>query len=390
MRSLLGSTPGRAAISAVAAIVIATLAGIAVLWPGDVDVPLPAGLLPTNTEAGEVVSERSFACQPPLVGTCQRAVVRVESGPDAGSEVELSLGGIGLITDLSAGDEVRLAPSGDTAADADGYRLADYERRGSLLLIAVAFAILAVALARWRGVLSLLGLTASIAIVVGFVVPALLDGGAALAVAIVGAFAVMLVTIPLVHGLGAKAVAAILGTVCTLLLTVGLAAVAADLAHLTGLSSDSAVLLQQSGQPELSLRGLLLAGIVIATLGVLDDMTVSQSSTVMALRATDPALGAGELFRRAMDVGRDHISATINTLVLAYVGASLPVLLIFGSRELGVGEALNTELVAREAVATMVGSMGLIAAAPITTALAAGLAVRLPVAALGGDEPHRH
>jgi uncharacterized membrane protein len=390
MRSLLGSTPGRAAISAVAAIVIATLAGIAVLWPSDVDVPLPAGLLPTNTEAGEVVSERSFACQPPLVGTCQRAVVRVESGPDAGSEVELSLGGIGLITDLSAGDEVRLAPSGDTAADADGYRLADYERRGSLLLIAVAFAILAVALARWRGVLSLLGLTASIAIVVGFVVPALLDGGAALAVAIVGAFSVMLVTIPLVHGLGAKAVAAILGTVCTLLLTVGLAAVAADLAHLTGLSSDSAVLLQQSGQPELSLRGLLLAGIVIATLGVLDDMTVSQSSTVMALRATDPALGAGELFRRAMDVGRDHISATINTLVLAYVGASLPVLLIFGSRELGVGEALNTELVAREAVATMVGSMGLIAAAPITTALAAGLAVRLPVAALGGDEPHRH
>jgi uncharacterized membrane protein len=165
----------------------------------------------------------------------------------------------------------------------------------------------------------------------------------------------------------------VLGTAASLMLTALLALVFTNAAHLTGFSSEEATLLQLSGA-NISLEGLLLAGMVIGALGVLDDVTVSQASTVLALHGANPALGFRELFERALKVGRDHVSATVNTLVLAYAGASLPVLLIFSSSELGFGEALNLEIVAKEVVATLVGSIGLIAAVPVTTALAALLA----------------
>jgi uncharacterized membrane protein len=203
-----------------------------------------------------------------------------------------------------------------------------------------------------------------------FVVPAILDGSEPLAVAIIGSLAVMLVTISLAHGLGPKSLAAMLGTTVSLLLVAVLALVFTEITNLTGLASEEPALLQLEGI-EVSFEGLLLAGMVIGALGVLDDVTVSQASTVLALRRANPELGFGELYRRALEVGRDHVSATVNTLVLAYAGASLPVLLIFGSGELGFVDAVNVELVAQEVVATLVGSIGLIAAVPITTALAA-------------------
>ena len=126
----------------------------------------------------------------------------------------------------------------------------------------------------------------------------------------------------------------------------------------------------------MSLQGLLLAGMVIGALGVLDDVTISQASTVLALRRANPALRFRGLFGLALEVGRDHVSATVNTLVLAYVGAALPILLLFSAADLGVGDATNLEVVAKEIVATLVGSIGLISAVPVTTALAALLAVR--------------
>ena len=171
---------------------------------------------------------------------------------------------------------------------------------------------------------------------------------------------------------------------------VGLALLFRDLTHLTGLSSEEAAFLQVN-DAGVSLSGLLLAGIVIGALGVLDDVTISQSSTVMALRAANPQLRFRELYGRALAVGRDHVSATVNTLVLAYVGASLPVLLIFSSGSLGVLDAVNVELIAKEVVAMLVGSIGLIAAVPITTALAALLSSRLPPAELERAETtHAH
>jgi uncharacterized membrane protein len=269
-----------------------------------------------------------------------------------------------------------------------GYTLVDFERGTPMLVLALIFVLAVLLFARLRGALSLLGLGISLAVVLVFVVPAILDGEPPLAVAVVGSLAVALVTIPLAHGRGPKSLAAVLGTAASLLLTALLASVFTEAAHLTGFSSEEATFLQVSGA-DLSLEGLLLAGMVIGALGVLDDVTVSQASTVLALRGAAPELGFGELFGRALRVGRDHVSATVNTLVLAYVGASLPVLLIFSSADIGLGDALNLEVVAKEVVATLVGSIGLIAAVPVTTALAALLALREPPERLAAAE-HGH
>ena len=228
---------------------------------------------------------------------------------------------------------------------------------------------------------ALLGLAASLSILVFFVVPAILAGEPPTSVALVGAFAVMLVTLPLAHGFGVKTAAAALGTAAALLLTLVLADLFTDVAHLSGVSSEEAVYLRATDSVT-SLQGLLLAGMVIAALGVLDDLTVSQASTVMALRRANPALRFRSLFGEALSVGHDHIAATVNTLVLAYAGASLPVLLVFSLADTPLTEAVNFEAVAEAVVATLVGSIGLIFAVPVTTALATLLALELPAARL--------
>jgi uncharacterized membrane protein len=176
--------------------------------------------------------------------------------------------------------------------------------------------------------------------------------------------------------MGPKAIAAWLGTAASLLVAVQLASTFVDLAHLSGASEEA--LLLSTTTSRVSLHGLLLAGMVVAALGVLCDLTVSQASTVIALRRANPTLGVGGLFRSALDVGHDHIAATVNTLVFAYAGASLPVLLIFSVGGTTFTDAINSEAVAEEIVATLIGSIGLILSMPITTGLAALLAVRMP------------
>jgi uncharacterized membrane protein len=200
----------------------------------------------------------------------------------------------------------------------------------------------------------------------------------------------MLLTVLLAHGTGVTSIAAILGGAASLAATAVLALVFVELARVTGFASDEASLLSAAPGLGLSLQGLVLAGIVVGALGVLDDVTVSQASTVMALRRANSALGFRRLFAEGLTVGRDHLSATINTLVLAYVGAALPLLLVFETQNTTFGDALNGEIVAGEIVAMLVGSIGLMLAVPLTTALAAWLAPMLPVAALPEGDHHGH
>jgi uncharacterized membrane protein len=359
----------------------ATAIGLAVLWPGDVDSRLASGVA-VESFAATVEEVEETLCPGFQEQRCQQARVRLEEGPDEGRAVGLSLGAGGFDPDLDPGDQIRVAetpepPPGAEPVAGTGYSFSDFQRGTPMLILAGLFVAVVLVFARWRGALSLAGLAASLVLVLVFVVPAILDGQPPLAVAVVGGLAIALITIPLAHGRGPKSLAALLGTAVSLLLTAALAVVFTDLTHLTGLSSEEAIFLQAGGG-DLSLEGLLLAGMVIGALGVLDDVTISQASTVLALRRANPAFGFGELFSRALSVGRDHVSATVNTLVLAYVGASLPILLIFSSAELGFTDAANLELVAKEIVATLVGSIGLIAAVPVTTALAALLALSDP------------
>jgi uncharacterized membrane protein len=361
---------------------LATAAGLAILWPGDPEARIGGGIA-VESHAAEVVQVEETLCPGFGQQRCQLVTAVPESGPDAGRRVQLQLGATGgLDPDLDPGDDIRVAeapepPPGAAPVAGTAYSFYDFERGTPMLVLALIFVAVVLLFARLRGALSLVGLGLSLAVVLVFVVPAILDDKPPLAVAVVGSLAVAFVAIPLAHGRGAKTLAAVLGTAASLLLTALLALVFTEAAHLTGFSSEEAAFLQLSGA-DLSLQGLLLAGMVIGALGVLDDVTVSQASTVMALRGANPALRFRELFGRALRVGRDHVSATVNTLVLAYVGASLPVLLIFSTADIGLGQALNLELVAKEVVATLVGSIGLIAAVPVTTALAALLALSEP------------
>ena len=375
-------------------LVTSTLIGLVTLWPADRTIEQPVGLARPKTLSAEIVAIAAEPCRVPGQSGCRRLTVELKEGENAGTRATMTVNDPPDRLDLDVGDGVRvvenqLPPQAQLGGvKLDRYSLADFERTTPLLWLALAFAVLVLLTGRWQGLRALIGLGASLAIIVLFVVPAILDGSSAPGVALIGSLAIMLVTLVVTHGLGPKMLAATLATAASLILALGLGSLFIGFAHLTGLSSDEAIFLRAS-VGDISITGLLLAGMVIGALGVLDDLTVTQASTVLALRRASPTLGFRRLFEGAIAVGHDHIAATVNTLVLAYAGASLPVLLIFSLGGTSFGDALNSEAVATEVVATLVGSIGLIAAVPLTTALAALLAVRLPPDSIVDDQ-HGH
>jgi len=390
---MLQTAVGRIVVASVALLAAAVVAGLVVLWPGDSnEVSLVAGSR-AQTQQAQVVDSRPTACRNPAVDDCRRLSIELRSGPRAGERSFLTVGDAGPAPGLDAGAQLRVVrnelPAGADPGVVDPYALVEVDRRSPMLWLLFVFAALVIVFGRLRGALALVGLGVSVLIVVEFVIPALLEDKPPVAVALVGSFAVMLVTIALAHGLGPKSLAAMLGTGASLVATVLLALLFTNVAELTGFSSEEASLLQ-ANDPTLSLTGLVLAGMVIGALGVLDDVTVSQASTVMALRSANPAQRARELYRGALSVGRDHVAATVNTLVLAYAGASLPVLLVFGIAGTEFADTINREAVAEQVIAMLVGSIGLILAVPVTTALAACLATRLPAAELPAAAAHSH
>ena len=371
----------------------ATIIGLVVYWPEGDKIATPEGAQRPKTESAEVVGVRATPCaQVAGQRDCVRVEAELRSGPDEGREIAFTF--VAAEGKFEVGDDIRvykneLPPEAVGAGgQVDPYSFSDFERRPPMLWLAAIFAVLVLITGRWQGLRALAGLAASLGIIVFFVAPAILEGQSPTGVAFIGALAVMLVTIPLAHGIGPKAISACLGTAVSLTLILLLADLFVGLGHLSGITSEETVFLRAT-QEELSLQGLLLAGMVIGALGVLDDLTVSQSSTVMALRRANPSLRFRELFKSALTVGHDHIAATVNTLVLAYAGASLPILLVFSLADSSLGEAVNFETVAEAVVGMLVGSIGLIAAVPVTTALAALLALRLDERRLE-DAGHAH
>lgn len=353
-----------------------TLVAMAVLWPRAGDLPGSDEPALEDLVAAEVRAVGEATGDPdPVLGTSGRLLtveVELRDGPDQGERLTLEVIPEGY-PEFAVGDRVLL----DRVPVPDGepqWFIVDFERRPTLALLLGLFVLAVLAIGRWHGLRSLLGLALSLLIVVRFIVPAILAGSSPPLVALVGALVIMVTTLYLTHGVNEMTTAAIVGTGGALLLTVGLALVFVDRAKVTGYASDDANLVRFAVEG-LDLQGLVLAGLIIAALGVLDDVTISQSSTVFALHDTDRTLGWSALFARAMRVGRDHIASVVNTLFLAYAGASLVLLVLFTTSGLSVGEVVGSEVLAEEIVKTVVGSLGLIAAVPFTTALAASVAV---------------
>jgi uncharacterized membrane protein len=355
---------------------VGALAGLAVWWPRGEPVIDREAVNFGNRVDATVTSATVGPCSFDPAEQCNTVEFRITSGSSSGSEgsIETSREGRTPAATLREGDDIIVTDAG-AEAGAARYSFADVERGSGLLILVAVFAGAVVALGRLRGLLALLGIVLSGAVLLGFVFPALLQGTTPIGVALTGAAVIAFGTLYLAHGVNDRTTVALLGTLASLLLTAGLAAAFAGVAELSGLASEESLTLMAFA-PELDFRGLLVAAVVIGALGVLDDVTITQVSAVWELRRSDPDAGARQLYASGIRIGRDHIASTVNTLVLAYTAAALPLLLLFTQSGLSLGEVLTSETVAVEIVQTLVGSIGLVASVPLTTALACWVATR--------------
>jgi uncharacterized membrane protein len=359
-------------------IALVVLVGMVLIGFGTDVQPDVTGLLAGKVYEAKVLETRVGPC----AGTtsaddveCELIEVSLTQGPDEGETKTLSFSTDTATTpDLGRGDRIVLSYQPD-AAEGFEYQYADRQRRPVLLACVLVFAIAVVLLGRLRGLAALGGIVISLVVILQFVLPGILEGHSPVLVAVLGSAAIAYVALYLAHGVNALTTVALLGTLAALALTVLLSAIFTALADFTGFASEEAVTLGVLAE-NVDITGLILAGIVIGALGALDDVTVTQASAVAELRRVDPRMPPKDLYRSGIRIGRDHIASTVNTLVLAYAGAALPLLLLFVLSQQSLGAVANSEVVATEIVRSLVGSIGLVAAVPITTWLASRVVSR--------------
>lgn len=248
--------------------------------------------------------------------------------------------------------------------------ITDYVRRGQLLLLFFVFMGFVFLIGRWKGLSALIGMVFSFVIIMKFIVPSIIQGNDPILIALLGSLMILPVSFYLSHGFTTKTTVSIVATFLTLLFTGVLAYLFVYLTQLTGFASEEAVYIQAMTGGSLNIKSLLLAGIIIGASGVLDDITISQTAIVEKLAEVNQKFTFTELYSHSMEVGRDHIASLVNTLVLVYTGASLPLFLLFYNSNLSYSLVLNQEIIATEIVRTLVSSIGIIAAVPLTTLLA--------------------
>jgi len=382
------SVRARRVVTGVAIVLgVLTLAGVAVLWPRHD----PHRGLRSLHAVRDVYEATTIAVHRGPCGSaggdtsqrCTRIRFRLDQGPDSGQYRTIEFAQTASAPDVGAGDKVVLNHIEDATRGFD-YTYNDRQRRSVLVWLTVLFGVVVIALGRWRGVAALVALGASIAVILAFILPSMLDANNAQLVAIVGASAVAFLALYVSNGLRPLTTVALLGTLSALALTVVLATAFTDLAHFTGAQNEDALLVS-IGTSSIDLKSLVLAGMVLGALGALNDITVTQASAVGELRLHNPTMSRRKLYRSGLSIGRDHISSTVNTLALAYAGASLPLLMLFTLSAQSLGTVANGEVVAVEIVATLVGSIGLVAAVPVSTALA----VLVASDATAPSRPHR-
>ncbi len=367
----LGPTPRgvlTALVALIVPLVLATGAGLWVLWPEESVEVVPPGYAAQRAH-GTVLDVRP--CEFEARG-CKVGTVELRSGPGAPGEVEAFLPFGKQAPVVEAGDRVVLAFV-KQAPPGERYSFQDFDRGQPLLVLLVLFVVSVLLLSRLRGVGSLVSLGFTLLLLVTFTLPAIMQGGPPLAIAVVTAATVMVVTLYLSHGFSVRTSVAMVGTLVSLVVIGLLGSLFTSLGQFTGMVDEGSQYIATVAQ-QVDLTGLLLAGLVIGALGVLDDVTVTQTWAVWELADADPEATRATLFRRAMRIGRSHVASTVNTLVLAYVGATLPLLLVFSALELPFGSAVSQEIVAQEVVRGLVGGLGIVAAVPVTTALAAVVA----------------
>ncbi len=379
----IGTTARRALLASLALALLATLAGLVAWWP-------PADTVSRTAEDGgpaaqfaapgvtfpsaEVVdvAERCEGTGLPDGSGCSTLTVKVDGEDQA---VRLDVPPEVVDSGLSRGDTVELLrtpPPEDAPEQGASYSYFATERHGTLIWLGVLFVAVVVAVARWRGLLGLIGLAFGGVVVWWWMLPALLDGAPGIAVAMTSSSVIMFVVLYTTHGFSLRTSTALAGTLLGIVLTAGVGVLAIGDARLTGISDEGGAILASFGR--LDFQDLLGCALVIAGLGVLNDVTITQASAVWELRAATPLASRMKVFASAMRIGRDHIASTIYTIVFAYVGTALILLMLLRVYDRPLLELISTEQLAEEIIRTLVTSVGLVLAVPVTTALAALIA----------------
>lgn len=345
----------------------ATVAGLLALWPRT-STATEIQTLPEGGAYGRILLTEVFDSMDPVDLASATGTLLA----DPPREVRLQVAPE-LLSTLAPGQEVvALYLPAAVEAGWPEFVFVDHARDTPMTWLAALYALTVLAVARWRGLAALAGLVVAFGIVVVFTLPALLEGAAPGGVALVTGSLVMFAVLYLAHGISARTTTALLGTLVGLLLTTALAAWATGAAFLTGMTGEEGFSLTQVA-PSISVQGVLLCGMVLAGAGVLNDVTITQASAVWEIHAADPAATRLQVFARAMRIGRDHIASTVYTMAFAYLGAALPLVLLMSLTDRSLGSLLTAGEVAEEVVRTLVGSVGLVLAIPITTAIAAAV-----------------
>ncbi|MGH3519561.1 MAG: YibE/F family protein [Haloechinothrix sp.] len=368
-------------IALLAPFVLATAVGLVLLYPtGDLPTSVNFSGIPIH---GDITAAAEGSCLPPgevEVGEpsgqrCLNVDIRLTEGAAAGDTISKTVPIQPDLPRFAVGDPVVLAFNGTDPTQAESYVLIDFQRGMPLLLLAGLFALAVLVLGRWQGARALVALALSFAVLALFILPAILAGENPLLVGIVGAGVIMFAALYFTHGMSVRTSVAVLGTMLSLALIGIISALFTTVTRLTGLGADTSTLVASLGHG-IDTRGLLLAGVVIGALGVLDDVTVTQASAVWELRRANAALGWRELYGAGLRIGRDHVASAVNTLVMAYAGAALPLLMYSAISGVGPGVILGSQDIAQEIVRTLAGSIGIVAAVPLTTVFAALIASR--------------
>jgi len=296
-------------------------------------------------------------------------VVRLDSGDGVDVPAEPSA----PLDQAKIGQRVQIMDEVTAPGTPDTYIFWDYDRGVPLLILVAVFVAVVIAVARLKGLFALVGLGIAVVAVWKFTLPSLAVGHSPLKVALVTAAVVMFVVVYLAHGISVKTTTALLGTFAGVALVTALAAWAIPGTNLTPLQDETMSQIP-SMLPGVDVRGVLLCGMVLAGVGVLNDVTVTQASSVWELRSAAPGSTRREIFTHAMRIGQDHIASTVYTIAFAYVGTSIGLLLLASRQDFSAGQLLTFNEIATPIVSTLVASVALVATIPVTTVLAAWLA----------------
>jgi len=301
----------------------------------------------------------------------QKLELKVETGSEVNKVIVVENGrdAMANVIKYKKGDRV-IVTKEQTPEGKDFYSITDFVRRGSLAVLAVIFVVLILIITKWKGFTSLLSMGFTFLILFIYVLPQISEGQNPLIVATIASLIIIPVSFYVAHGISKKTTVAIAGSFIALLITAILSFIFINIGQLTGISSEEAGMLLVNRQGNMNMKGLLLAGIVIGALGILNDITISQSAVVNELIEITKKPKPMVIYKQAMNVGRDHIASMVNTIVLAYAGVSLPLLLIFIGNSHSFLEIINYEFLAEEIIRTLVGAIGLTLAVPITTFIA--------------------